>query len=74
MDEGIIVNWNFFGEKHGKNSRDQHFSVLTKHVYDESLTHLISTTKDLVDAINMRSIKSKENRQLKNISSLTGNY
>jgi hypothetical protein len=27
--EQIIVNLNFFGEKHGKNSRDQHFSAIS---------------------------------------------
>ena len=26
----ILVNLNFFGEKHGKNSRDTHFSSLSK--------------------------------------------
>ena len=29
----IVVNLNFLGEKHGKNSRDTHFSVLSKKIF-----------------------------------------
>ena len=30
LDEPILVNLNFFAEKHGKNSRDQHFSAISE--------------------------------------------
>ena len=30
FEEKILINLNFFAERHGKNSRDQHFSAISK--------------------------------------------
>ena len=35
-DEGITVSSNYFGEKHGKFGRDQHFSVISYYLRRES--------------------------------------
>ena len=50
--EKINVNLNFFAEKHGKNSRDQHFSVISNYVRLESFKQKITCTQILVDVLN----------------------
>jgi hypothetical protein len=52
---------NFFCEKHGKNSRDTHFSQVSKFLQFESFAKKILSSKDLVDAINNRQNCANEN-------------
>jgi hypothetical protein len=51
-NDGICVNMNYFGEKHGKFTRDQHFSVISYYLKKESMKNKISSTQDIVDVIN----------------------
>ena len=48
------MNLNFFGDKHGKNARDTHFSCISKFIKSESFVRQLSTSMDIVDAINKR--------------------
>jgi hypothetical protein len=57
-DDGICVNLNFFGEKHGKNGRDQHFSIISYYLKRAALKELISNTTDIVNIINSSQLKS----------------
>ncbi len=61
----LKVNLNFFGDKHGKNGRDTHFSCITKFIQQESLRKQLISTEDIVNAINNGQLKSNENRKLK---------
>ena len=58
----LSVNLNFFIEKHGKNSRDSHFSCLSSFIKSESLTRKIESTQDVVDAIHRRQKMANENK------------
>jgi len=62
------VNSNYFGEKHGKFSRDQHFSVISYYIRRESNKNWIKCSQDIADIINSSQIKSNEyrNHQSKN--------
>ena len=42
--EKISVSFNFFGDKHGKNSRDQHFSVVSNFLKYESFEKQLTST------------------------------
>ena len=66
----ILVNLNFFIEKHGKNSRDSHFSCLSKFVKDESLIKKIESTQDVVDAIHHRQQLANQNKKGKPITNI----
>lgn len=55
---------NFFADKHGKNSRDSHFSCISKFVESESLVKQLKDMKDVVDAINKRQDLANQNRLL----------
>ena len=48
------MNLNFFGDKHGKNNRDTHFSNIAKFIEAESLVKQLKTSQDIVDAIHKR--------------------
>ncbi|RMZ94650.1 hypothetical protein BpHYR1_007679, partial [Brachionus plicatilis] len=61
--ENIKVCLNFFVEKHGKNSRDQHFSAVTNFVNQESFVKKLSCSQDIVDAINKNQLISNIYRQ-----------
>jgi hypothetical protein len=50
--QGISVNSNYLGEKHGKFSRDQHFSVISFYLRKESYKNLLANTTDIANAIN----------------------
>jgi hypothetical protein len=64
-EDYLIVSVNFFGEKHGKNGRDTHFSQISKFIKAESLlTHLISS-QDVVNAINKRTKLTNDYREFK---------
>ena len=56
------MSLNFFGDRHGKNCRDTHFSCISKFVRDESLVKQIRTSQDIVSSIISRQEKSNENR------------
>ena len=57
----LIVNLNFFAEKHGKNGRDAHFSNLSRYIKAESLVRKLISSQDIVDAISERQKLSNEN-------------
>ena len=59
----FLVNFNFFGDKHGKSGRDLHFSHLSKFVAAESLLKKLESSQDIVDAINKRRIIANENKK-----------
>ena len=46
-----IVSINFFGEKHGKNQRDTHFSNISRFIHAESLVKRLTSSQDIADAI-----------------------
>lgn len=58
----ILVNFNFFGEKHGKSGRDTHFSCISKFIRDESLVRQLTCSKDIVNAIHIGQKRSNKNR------------
>ena len=60
------VNLNFFAEKHGKNSRDAHFSNISKFIRIQSLKTRLTSSKDIADAIIQRQKMANENNQDKN--------
>ncbi len=47
----IYVSLNYFCEKHGKNSRDQHFSEVSHFIQRESLVRRICSSQDICTAI-----------------------
>ncbi len=47
----IKVSLNYFCEKHGKNSRDQHFSTVSNFIEQESLVKKLCSSQDICDAI-----------------------
>ncbi len=53
---------NFFGEKHGKSSRDQHFSVLSTFLRNAQITKQLTSTNDVIEALEYEQAKSNENR------------
>jgi hypothetical protein len=59
------VNLNFFVEKHGKNSRDAHFSCLSNFIKSQSLIKRLETSADVVNAIHQGQVKSNQNRAFK---------
>ncbi|CAF0975069.1 unnamed protein product [Brachionus calyciflorus] len=61
--ENIQVCLNFFVEKHGKSSRDQHFSVVSNFIRQESFLKKITCSQDIVDAINKNQDISNNHRK-----------
>ncbi len=57
----IKVSLNFFCEKHGKNSRDQHFSVVSNFLQQESMIKKLSSSQDICDAIEKRQVLANLN-------------
>ena len=54
---------NFFGDKHGKNGRDAHFSNISRFIVSESLTRKLYCSQDIVDSIFKRQLLSNENNK-----------
>ena len=50
----IEVSFNLFCEKHGKNSRDQHFSVVSNFINQESMVSQLTSSEDICNAIEKR--------------------
>ncbi len=50
----ITVNYNFFGEKHGKSCCDSEFSVITKWFHEITNKITINTTEDLLIALSRK--------------------
>jgi len=46
-----VVSLNFFGDKHGKSSRDTHFSHISRFIHFESLKKRLCSSEDIVKAI-----------------------
>jgi len=57
----IKVSLNFFCEKHGKNSRDQHFSIVSNFLQQESMVKKLCSSQDICDAIEKRQLFSNLN-------------
>jgi len=55
---------NFFAEKHGKNSRDAHFSNITKFIRAQSLVKRLISSQDIADAIMERQAMANENNSV----------
>lgn len=53
-NDGISVTWNLFCEKHGKNSRDQHFSVISHFLKCESHVQTLTNSRQILDAVEKR--------------------
>ncbi|CAF0939039.1 unnamed protein product [Brachionus calyciflorus] len=66
-NEKIMVKYNIFGEKHGKNRRDQHFSVISNFVRQASLEKMLCSSQDIVDAIHKQQSLSNEYRKKRNL-------
>lgn len=70
-DLEIKVSLNYFCEKHGKNSRDQHFSLISHFLKEESMTKKLTSSQDICDAINKGQLR--KNLQNERLSSLQKN-
>jgi hypothetical protein len=57
------VNLNYFGDKHGKSSRDQHFSILTTFLKNAHITKQLKSTRDVIEALEIEQMKSNETRK-----------
>jgi hypothetical protein len=57
------VNLNFFCEKHGKNTRDAHFSMVSRFLKSASLFSRLNNSQDVANAINDGQRRANENRQ-----------
>ena len=57
------VTVNFFCEKHGKNGRDSHFGVVSKHLSDASCTTEINTVADV--ALHLNNINNTTGVEMK---------
>lgn len=53
---------NFFCEKHGKNSRDAHFSMVSKYVKMASLIKRLDSSQDICDAIVNGQSQANDNK------------
>ena len=59
------VSLNFFCEKHGKNSRDQHFSAVSHFIERESFVKRLTSSSDICNAIkNQQDIAYRENERI----------
>ncbi len=65
--QGYLVEINYFGEQHGKNGCDQHFSVISKYLEYESYDKRLCETEDIVNAINSHQKNSNINRARNNL-------
>ncbi len=59
--QNIIVSLNFFCEKHGKNSRDQHFSLVSNFIKQESMVKKLCSSQDICDAIEKGQFRANLN-------------
>ncbi len=57
----INVSFNLFCEKHGKNSRDQHFSRVSQFLYQESMVSQIVSSQDICNAIEKHQLITNSN-------------
>ena len=58
------MNLNFFCEKHGKNARDAHFSMVSRFIEQESLQRRLICSEDVANAIVKGQKQANENRSL----------
>ena len=56
------VELNWFGEKHGKSSRDQHFSIISVFLKNAEMTKQLKSTNDVIIALKHEQEKSNEIR------------
>ena len=57
----IQVSFNLFCEKHGKNSRDQHFSNASYFIQQETMVKKLTSSQDICDAIEKHQILANLN-------------
>ncbi len=62
----IQVSFNLFCEKHGKNSRDQHFSCVSNFIYNESMIKQLRSSQDICDAIERQQMLANLNTSRRN--------
>jgi len=68
FEQKISVSFNLFCEKQGKNSRDQHFSVVSNFIFKESMVKRLTSSQDICDAImKQQAIANKNNLRLNNL-------
>jgi hypothetical protein len=68
-DLKIKVSLNFFCEKHGKSSRDQHFSVVSHFIQKESMIRKLTSSQDICDAIErQQAITNSKNAIISSLS------
>ena len=64
----IEVSFNLFCEKHGKNSRDQHFSVVSNFIQQESFVKKLTSSQDICDAIEKHQMFANIDKERLNLS------
>jgi len=71
FNQKVSVSFNLICEKHGKNSRDQHFSVFSSFIFRESMVKKLTSSQDICDAIikqqaiaNMNNLRINELRKI----------
>ena len=68
----IEVSFNLFCEKHGKNSRDQHFSVVSNFIQQESFVEKLTSSQDICDAIEKHQLFANlDNERINSLQKLT---
>ena len=68
--EKIRVCYNMFVEHHGKSSRDQHFSILSMFLKQESFLRKLTSSNDIVSAINNQQQLSNKQREKLGLESI----
>jgi hypothetical protein len=69
LDFKIKVSLNYFCEKHGKSSRDQHFSVVSHFIRKESMIRRLTSSQDICDAIErQQAITNSKNALISRLS------
>ncbi len=63
----IQVSYNLFAECHGKSSRDQHFSVIGFFIKEAMFNKKLTSTNDVIAAIESGQVKSNINRSDKKL-------
>ena len=63
-----------FCEKHGKSSRDQHFSVLTTFLKTAHITKQLKSTQDVIDALRIEQEKSNKQRLLMGLKAVNTKF
>lgn len=63
LQQNKYVSLNFFCEKHGKNTRDQHFALVSNWIKRESFVKRLCNSSDIVNAIHKQQLISNNNNK-----------